>query len=309
MPGALPLLFPVVRGLIAATLLLLIGIPVAAALVRRHGPRPALHARETMDGWFERLPGLLAWFLLICSLLRGALQLLSFADPGVPIDTDLVRAVLLEGSWGTAWMVQSGVAFLLLAMAWLWRREPRRLTIAMVLLLVIAAGAEGSLGHGADEVWPGVLGRTVHAVHLIGSGVWLGTLAILALVVFPSLRREESLPQLAAIVRGFSYPARIGALLVVGSGTTATWRYSGGDLLALPGAVWGQLLVLKLLAVFGILALGWWNWRRITPSLTAGTPAAATSLRRAIAAELVLGAVALGLTAWLIGSPLPLPVE
>ena len=73
MPGALPLLFPVVRGLIAATLLLLIGIPVAAALVRRHGPRPALPARETMDGWFERLPGLLAWFLLICSLLRGAL--------------------------------------------------------------------------------------------------------------------------------------------------------------------------------------------------------------------------------------------
>lgn len=309
MSGALPLLFPVVRGLIAATLLLLIGIPVAAALVRRHGPRPALPARETMDGWFERLPGLLAWFLLICSLLRGALQLLSFADPGVQIDTDLVRAVLLEGSWGTAWMVQSGVAFLLLAMAWLWRREPRRLTIVMVVLLVIAAAAEGSLGHGADEVWPGVLGRAVHAVHLIGSGLWLGTLAILALVVFPSLRREESLPQLAAIVRGFSYPARIGAFLVVGSGTTATWRYSGGDLLGLPGAVWGQLLLLKLLAVCGIMALGWWNWRRITPSLTAGTPAAATSLRRAIAAELLLGAVALALTAWLIGSPLPLPVE
>ena len=58
-----------------------------------------------------------------------------------------------------------------------------------------------------------------------------------------------------------------------------------------------------------LMALGWWNWRRITPSLTAGTPAAATSLRRAIAAELLLGAVALALTAWLIGSPLPLPVE
>ncbi len=305
----LPLLFPVVRGLMAGTLLLLIGIPVAAALVRRHGPRPALHSRDTMDGWFERLPGLLAWFLLICSLMRGALQLLSFADPGVPISRDLVSAVLLEGSWGTAWLVQSGAAFLLLAISWLWRREPRRLTVVMALLLVSAVAAEGGLGHGADELWPGMLGRVVHAIHLIGSGMWLGTLAILALVVFPSLRTDDALPHLAAIVRGFSFPARIGVLLVVGSGVTATWRYSDGDLLALPDAAWGQLLLVKLIAVVGIMLLGWWNWRRITPALTAGTPTAATALRRAIAAELLLGAVVLMLTAWLVGSPLPISAE
>ena len=305
MSDALPLLFPVVRGLIAVTLLLLIGIPVAAALVRRHGPRPALHARETMDGWFERLPGLLAWFLLICSLLRGALQLLSFADPGEPIGGDLVRAVLLEGSWGAAWMAQSVAAFLLLAISWRWRREPGRLTVAMVVLLIIAAAAEGGLGHGADELWPGVLGRVVHATHLLGSGIWLGTLAILALVVIPSMRGDESLPQLAAIIRAFSLPARIGALLVIASGVTATWRYSGGDLLALPSAPWGQLLLLKLLAVLGVMLLGWWNWRRGTPALLAGTEGSAATLRRAIAVELLLGAVILGLTAWLVGAALP----
>lgn len=309
MPGAIPLLFPVVRGLIAATLLLLIGIPVAAALVRRHGPRPALPARETMDGWFERLPGLLAWFLLICSLMRGALQLLSFTDPGTPIAGDLVRAVLLEGSWGTAWIAQSIAAFALLAISWLWRREPRRLTVAMLLLLLIAAVAEGGLGHGADELWPGVLGRIVHAVHLLGSGLWLGTLAILSLVVFPSLRGDDAIPALAAVVRGFSLPARIGVVLVIASGVTATWRYSGGDLLALPTAAWGQLLLLKVLVVVGTMLLGGWNWRRVTPALTAGTPQAAATLRRAVAAELLLGAVALLLTAWLIGSPLPIPAE
>jgi putative copper export protein len=309
MPGAIPLLFPVVRGLIAATLLLLIGVPVAAALVRRHGPRPALPARETMDGWFERLPGLLAWFLLICSLMRGALQLLSFTDPGTPIAGDLVRAVLLEGSWGTAWIAQSVAAFALLAISWLWRREPRRLTVAMLLLLLIAAVAEGGLGHGADELWPGVLGRIVHAVHLLGSGLWLGTLAILALVVLPSLRGDDAVPVLAAVVRGFSLPARIGVVLVITSGVTATWRYSGGDLLALPGALWGQLLLIKGLVVVGAMLLGGWNWRRVTPALTAGTPQAAATLRRAVAAELLLGAVALLLTAWLIGSPLPVPAE
>lgn len=305
MSGALPLLFPVVRGLIAATLLLLIGIPVAAALVRRHGPRPALPARETMDGWFERLPGLLAWFLLICSLLRGALQLLSFADPGEPIGSDLVRAVLLEGSWGTAWMAQSVAAFLLLAISWLWRREPRRLTVAMVLLLLVAAAAEGGLGHGADELWPGVLGRVVHATHLLGSGLWLGTLAVLALVVLPLLRGDDALAYLAAILRAFSLPARLGALLVILSGVTATWRYSAGDLLALPGTTWGQLLLLKLLAVSGVMLLGWWNWRRGAPALVAGADDSPRALRRAIALELLLGAVILGLTAWLVGSPIP----
>ncbi len=305
MSGALPLLFPVVRGLIAATLLLLIGIPVAAALVRRHGPRPALPERETMDGWFERLPGLLAWFLLICSLLRGALQLLSFADPGEPIGSDLVRAVLLEGSWGTAWMAQSLAAFLLLAISWLWRREPRRLTVAMVLLLLVAAAAEGGLGHGADELWPGVLGRVVHATHLLGSGLWLGTLAILALVVLPLLRGDDALAHLAAILRAFSLPARLGALLVIVSGVTATWRYSGGDLLALPGTTWGQLLLLKLLAVSGVMLLGWWNWRRGAPALAAGADDSPRALRRAIALELLLGAIILGLTAWLVGSPIP----
>lgn len=305
MPDALTWLFPVVRGLISLTILLLLGVPVAATLVRLHGPRPGMPAREVMDGWFERLPGLLAWFLLVCSLLRGALQLLSFSEPGEPLTADFARAVLLEGSWGAAWVAQSLAAFLLLAISWLWRREPRRLLMVMVLLMLVIVGAQGGLGHGADDVWPGLLGRVVHGVHILGSGLWLGTLAILALVVLPSLRGDEGLPALARVVQAFSAPARIGVGLVVLTGVTATWRYTGGEVLSLPELLWGQLVLLKVGLVLGTMALGAWNWRVGTPSLLKGTPGAAGPLRRAIAFELLLAAIILGLTAWLVASPLP----
>ncbi len=304
MSGA-ELLFPVVRGLIATTLLLLIGLPTATALVRVHGPRPGLPSRETMDGWFERLPGLLAWFLLVCSLMRGALQLLAFSEPGEPIAGDFAKAVLLEGSWGTAWATQSISAFLLLAISWLWRREPRRLTIAMVLLILAAVWAQGGLGHGVEDRWPGALGRVVHATHLLGGGLWLGTLAVLALVVFPPLRGDDRLAAMAAVVRAFSWPARIGAGLVVLSGVIGTWRYSNGAILDLPSVVWGQLLLIKVGLVLGVMALGAWNWRRGTPALERGGSTASTALRRAIVFELLLSAVILGLTAWLVGSALP----
>jgi putative copper export protein len=53
------------------------------------------------------------------------------------------------------------------------------------------------------------------------------------------------------------------------------------------------------------MALGAWNWRVGTPALLRGDPGAATALRRTIAVELLLAAVVLGLTAWLVASPLP----
>ncbi len=306
MSSAAPeLLLPAVRGLIAATLILLVGTTMAGTIARRHGPAPGTPNRPIIDGWFERLPGLLAWCLLTCSLLRGALQLLTFAEPGEAISADLARAVLLEGSWGAAWIAQSLAAFLLLVISWRWRGQIRRLLPATVALLFLAVTAEGGLGHGADDIWPGILGWGVHAVHLIGSGLWLGTLTILALAVFPLLKGDDSLTDVLSVIGAFSRQARIGVVLVLTTGLMATFRYSAGRLLELPGTEWGRLLLIKLLLVGGALLLGWWNWRRGTPALIAEEAGAAHRLRRAISTELILGGLILVLTAWLVSSPLP----
>jgi putative copper resistance protein D len=300
------LAFPAVRGLILLTLMLLVGTAASGLLVLRHGPSTDRPEGAVIDGWLRRFPSLAAWFLLVLSMARGALQVLSFTFEGEPIDTELATAVLGTGSWGTGWIVQSCGAFALLALSWLLRHDLRRLlwTVAGFALLLILA--QSGMGHGADPHWqPSGLGRVIHIAHLIGAGVWLGTLAILALMVFPSLQEPPLLPTLTAIVTDYSRLARAGVLIVVTSGGLAVWHYST-RILALPETTWGVLLLLKLTMVGAAGMVGLWNWRRITPQLAGGDPASAAGLRRMVLLELGIGLVIVGLTAYLGATALPI---
>jgi putative copper resistance protein D len=298
-----------VRGLILLTLLALVGTVVAARLVERAGvdrlapPRAA----GVIAGWLQRLPGLLAWFLLILSLVRGLLQVLAFSDPGMPIDTELALAVLTVGPWGTGWMVQTAAAFILLALSWLARDSPVRLRRTVALMTGLLLVAQSGMGHGVEDFWsPALLGRAVHLTHLLGGGLWIGTLMILGLAVIPSLLDDDARASLGDVVRRFSVHARIGALLVVSSGVLATLVYTASlaDLWTTP---WGWLLLGKLAAFVAIAALGWINWRVITPRLLANEVPAVRQLRMAVALEATLALLVVGLTAVLVASELPGP--
>jgi len=301
----LEILTPAVRGLVLLTILLLVGLGVATHLTARAGIERDPEAAAVVRGWFTRLPGLLAWFLLMLSLARGALQVLAFSEPGAPMDPELARAVLLEGSWGTGWLVITVGAFLLLAISWLLMARPvaqRRVVLGAALVL---AWAQAGMGHGADgALWPAGLGRAIHLGHLVGGGLWLGTLSILALAVLPTLRSPERLPILARVIGQFSVPARAGAALLLVSGAVATWTYTG-PLLEVPATLWGRLLLVKLGLLGGVAALGWHNWKRITPALEAGEVTAPARLRRAVLGELLLGILMLAATAVLVGTGLP----
>lgn len=298
------LLFPFVRGLITATLLLLVGLQVAEGIVARRVTGRDQLVDATLRGWFARLPGLLAWFLLMLSLARGALQVLSFVDPGEQVTSALVKGMLWQGTWGDAWVLQSSAALLLLATSWLLRtNQPLRRPVAMLLVAVLLWSQTG-MGHPTDELWGSRLGRIVDLTHLAGGGYWLGTLGILALTVIPMLRGESHVTTLAAVVRDFSMPARLGAGMLLLSGGLATWNYAG-SLAAIPATPWGQLLLAKLSCLAGVAAIGWWNWKVVTPALEGAAPAAPSRLRRAVAIELGLGLVMLAITALLVASPLP----
>lgn len=298
------LLFPAVRGLITVTLLLLTGLQVVEGIVARRVTGRDAALDSELRGWMSRLPGLLAWFLLMLDLGRGALQLLSFVDPGEAVTPELVRGVLWQGSWGNAWTVQCSAALALLATSWLLQgREKIRRAVALLLVMVLLWSQAG-MGHPADAIWGSMLGRVVDFAHLIGGGYWLGTLGILAMAVLPSLRGEARLPMLAAVVRDFSLPARLGATLLLLSGASATWRYAG-SVPVLLGSEWGRVLLFKLGCLVGVAAIGWWNWKIVTPALEGGGIAAPRQLRRAVAVELALGVVMLALTAVLVALPLP----
>lgn len=294
---------PLVTGLIFLTLMQLIGVVVAGRLVDRGG-LAGTAADPPVRGWLQRLPALLAWFLLMLALVRGALQVLAFQDPGAPLDTELMRIVLTEGSWGKGWMLESAGAFVLLALSWLLAGRPtQRTAIALVTTVIVLA--EAGMGHGADALWsPTSLGRLVHATHLLAAGAWLGTLLVLALAVFPTLVATDARAVLARVLTGFSPWARLGAILLLASGGAATWTYTG-PLLDLADVAWGKLLLAKLLLLLPILGLGWYNWRVVTPRLVAGEAPAMGTLRRAALVEVLLALVVLAVTAVMVHQALP----
>lgn len=295
----------IVRGLILVALLLLTGTAAADRLVARASAQTDATSHAIIDGWLSRLPGLLAWFLLTLSLLRGALQVLSFTDPGAPIDPDLARALLTGGSWGIGWMVQTIGAFVLLAMSWVWHAAPVRRRVLLSGCIAIVLLAQAGMGHGVDPFWqPLALGRLVHAGHLLGAGIWIGTLTILTLAVFPTLLTHHEHHALRQLLGDFSVMARAGAALLVGSGVIATFVYltAVSDLWQTD---WGNLLLLKLLLVAAVVGAGFRNWRVLTPRLNARAPGATAAFRRAVVIEVLLAAAVLAVTALLVGSATP----
>ncbi len=294
-----------VRGLSLLSILALTGIATTAMLLSRID-FDGTSGSGVIRGWLSRLPGLVAWFLLTLSLVRGALQVLAFTFPGEPPDPELARAVLFGGSWGAGWLVLTIGSFILVALMWLLRE---RLALQSTVLGIFCSAfilAQAGMGHGADELWsPLVAGRLLHASHLLGAGIWLGTLAVLALAVFPSLDRPDGSAALAALLRRYSVVARTGAGLVIVASVVMVWRYAG-SIGALASTSWGVWLMLKLAAFAGVMAMGWWNWRVLTPRLERGDEGASRALRQAAALELLLGALVLAATTMLVVQGLPI---
>ena len=297
------MVYAAVRGIIFIVLLLIIGSQTAADLVRRGlqaDPEldPAIHVRLR-----RMLAPLLIAFVVAC-LAKLALQILSMRDPGDPITSDLVEAVVGSRPWGASWVLQISATFLFLG--WLaigGARKGLANFIAAAFSWLLAWNQSG-MGHAAGGKWPGSLGRWLDTVHILGLGLWLGTLTALAIVAFPMLRGEERLPSLARVVRAFSLVARIGVATVIVSGVIVAIRYVG-PIATIAQSSWGRLLLIKIACMLGVMALGWYNWRVVTPALDGRHPTCRQRLRTAVRLELALGFVMLVLTAFLVASALP----
>ncbi len=305
-PDTVALLMPLIRGLILLTLLLLVGCAMARRLTLQHLADAGVEIRQRATLWLLILPRALATFLLALCLARSAAQLLMFMGPGEAIDPTFARAVLMGGVWGRSNVGQTALAAFLFAAFTLARTRPRAMHTLLLVAIPPLLWLQSGMGHATDERWPPLLGRLLHTGHLVGGGLWLGTLVVLAIAVIPALRGPLHLPRLARVISAFSLPARIGAALVIGSGVIASWQYgvSIGAALATP---WGRYLVVKLLCFGGILLAGWWNWRRVTPALQQEQPGSDQRLRRAIGVELTLSAALLIATALLVGAEHPVP--
>ncbi len=210
-------------------------------------------------------------------------------------------ALALASRWGTGLEIQ-GVAALFAVVAWIpWRGRPW-LGWKLAPLAAIAIAATLPLtGHARAMFGGSSLGVLNGACHVIGAGLWLGTLTVLATTAWLG-PADGRVVRVTKVISAFSPIALIGASITALSGVISGWQ-TVGSIHALTGTDYGRTLLVKLSCLVGVAALGAFNWRVVQPKLEAG--AGDDLLRRSAWTELGLGALLLIVTAVLVALPAP----
>lgn len=218
-------------------------------------------------------------------------------NPVWPIDVGTIRILLGGTALGTAWIVRIAA----LALAGIVIGVRRGLALAVVAtgvaLVTLAWG-----GHGAmDDGVVGWLHLTADALHLLASGLWIGALiGLVLMVVIPAdLRLTHS------ALRGFAPVGSVVVAVLVVTGAINGWLLVGPHRVAtLATSAYGRLLVAKLALFAAMLILAALNRYRLTPRFDHAIAskehrAALRALRTSLAIEASCALTILALVAWL----------
>lgn len=269
------------RGLLYLSLTGLLGA-MSVGLLLRQTPDPGVR----LTRWSVMLAGV----GLVALALLGAGQFLAFRDPFAPWQEDL--RLLLSTDWGRNWMLAvGGFGLLILTALWLGARPT-----VLLLPLVLALYPPFSGHAAASGDWTG-LALLADWVHIVAAGLWLGALAGLLY-----LGRNATEPPLVQVLARFSVQARLSVAALVLTGGFAAWLHLPGPR-SLFESSWGRLLGVKLLLVSAMMALGAYNWRRLSPRVR--EPGGGAALVRAAWGEVIVGALVLATTAVLAGTSPP----
>jgi putative copper export protein/methionine-rich copper-binding protein CopC len=320
------LLFAGVLGLIG---MLAFRFAVVGPAWRSGGPRPPgagdpepwrratdASIRTAMPAWWR------VWWVLVglaaAGLAVSLVAMVGLLDAG-PGD---VGTLLADTRWGVAWIVQvvGVLSAACLAAALLLRRDaalaPSPATgwgVAIGIPLAAAGVAISWSGHAASGT-DASLGTAIDAVHLVGSGLWLGGLAAL-LAIVPLARRELDEPSAlrlsAAVVVRFSSVAIacVGVLVVTGVYRALAELRSFSDLI---DTGYGRALLVKLV-IFAVLLIGGaYNRLVLHPRLERAAlglriddGGAADRLRISVAAEIAVATAVIVAVAVLVTLPPP----
>ena len=292
--------YAVARWLAYGATLALVGLAVAPAILARSGHSPSLDPSIRRRG--ARLGLVASALLLLATLLRLWYQARSFLEPGEAVTRELAGLVLESGMWATGWKAVAAIA---VGLTVVWATPSLRQFGGLNRLLVLGlVAATPFAGHGAaaeSAVWRGI---ALHAVHLLATGAWLGSLLVLAVAAFPPVLRQGAGAReadMARLVRTFSPLALVGAGVTAASGLVLSWTLVGSTG-ALFASEYGRWLLLKLALVAVVGGIGFRNWRVLTPRLG---EAAAEPMARSAGTELAFGALILVVTAILVAREAP----
>jgi copper transport protein len=217
-------------------------------------------------------------------------------------DTALIGPMLRETNWGRGWLLQllGGAGYLLFVFA-ATSESTGAWLLAGAATVMVAFGIAFS-GHAAGVEQMQIVNIANDAMHLLAVGAWVGTLGYFVLVAVPVAVRTRGYEELARLVRAFS-PLALGlAAVAVITGSVSALSHIG-PLTDLWTTSYGRMLLLKLLGVAGVAGVGFYNWRRLKPTL--GSETATYRLRRSAASEAALALLVLLATAVLVALPTP----
>ena len=225
-----------------------------------------------------RLVGLIA---ALCVIVALALRAWAQADAAFGLASSFSPESLhtvLVSRWGLRWHWQV-LAAAACAIAYACAGGGRRVAWVAAAAASVALCVSLTLtGHAAGD--PARM--VVHAAHLVGGGLWLGTLATLV-AVSPSIDAKTR----AALFHAFTPLALAGASLAAAAGVTAAFMYLGAidQLWQTP---YGRALAIKVILAGCVAACGLANWRRADAGAGQG---------RVVTVELLFAAAVIVVTA------------
>lgn len=217
-----------------------------------------------------------------------------------------LEILLRETGWGLAWVLQS-IATLAFVIGLFIARAPHGRGVGWMGAAagaVLLSAVPALSGHAASVGGMNGVAILTDTVHVLGAGVWLGTLAALLAVGIPAtlLLGAGAGGAVAAMVRAFS-PMALAGGAVVGVTGVINVLFQLDALTDVWTTGYGRALLLKLVLLAGVGALGFYNWRRVLPAL--GDDPGTRRLQKSARAELGLGLAVLLVTAVLVALPTP----
>jgi putative copper export protein/mono/diheme cytochrome c family protein len=207
--------------------------------------------------------------------------------PQAAIEPRAVSRAVLDTWPGLVWLARHGLLVLLAAFLAMRANvaEPRNWIAARgeALALAMLALALTSASSHAAAITPGTLWAVaVDVTHLLGTGLWVGGLVALALLLGAASREDgaDARPYAVLTARRFSRAALIVMLLLMASGVLNAIAQVE-SVAALAGTTHGHLLLAKLVVLVPILVLAAVNRMRILPALSApSVPVGRSTMRR-----------------------------
>lgn len=277
----------------------IVGACALRVLVRRVPAAEPLSPESSL-----RALGLTAGAVLVAGTL-ARLYAQAYVSFGLeePLTASLLWIVATDlPPWSTGWLAQLAAAvFTVAALALVPWAAKAAWGAASIGAASVAASAPLT-GHAvAQAEWP-VLPVVLQAGHVLGAGIWIGTLFAMAVTALRRRTPGGHGTAVAGLVEAFSplALAAAGVLSLTGLATLLIYLTSVSDLWS---TVYGRTLSLKLLLFAAVAAAGFVNWRLVRPRLAAGSGAGL--LRRSAGLELALAAAVLAVTAVLVGLAQP----